>query len=71
MPSDLDRRFDAMLAAVIGPGGRLVVMAPNLHRAGLSRNGFRRGSPHGVGYLAGHVETMALWLRANAPGAGG
>ena len=25
MPSELDRRFDAVLAAVIGPGGRLVI----------------------------------------------
>ena len=25
MPSDLDRRFDAMLARVTGPGGRLVI----------------------------------------------
>ena len=25
MPSDLDRRFDEMLAAVTGPGGRLVI----------------------------------------------
>ena len=25
MPSELDRRFDGMLAAVTGPGGRIVI----------------------------------------------
>ena len=33
MPSDLDRRFDEKLAAVIGPGGRLVIERDEQGRA--------------------------------------
>src|SRR3990170_6698098 len=33
MPSELDRRFDAVLAAVIGPGGRLVIERDSEGRA--------------------------------------
>jgi acyl-CoA synthetase (AMP-forming)/AMP-acid ligase II len=33
MPSELDRRFDAVLAAVIGPGGRLVIEHDHENRA--------------------------------------
>jgi acyl-CoA synthetase (AMP-forming)/AMP-acid ligase II len=33
MPSELDRRFDAVLAAVIGPGGRLVIEHDDENRA--------------------------------------
>ena len=33
MPSELDRRFDAVLAQVIGPGGRLVIERDSEGRA--------------------------------------
>ena len=33
MPSELDRRFDDMLAAVIGPGGRLIIEKDEQGRA--------------------------------------
>ena len=33
MPSELDRRFDDMLARVIGPGGRLIIGEDELGRA--------------------------------------
>ena len=33
MPSELDRRFDAMLATVVGPGGRLIIAQDEQGRA--------------------------------------
>ena len=36
MPSELDRRFDDMLAAVTGPGGRVIIGADELGRAVVS-----------------------------------
>ena len=33
MPSELDRRFDAMLATVVGPGGRLIIEQDDQGRA--------------------------------------
>jgi len=33
MPSELDRRFDTMLATVVGPGGRLIIEQDEQGRA--------------------------------------